>query len=362
MTDIVLLTLKEGAKLRVRPATTADNEKLIAIEQLTPQGGQIQLVSERKDYFFRAKKFADPIFLVAEDEDEGMVLGIMGVGPVAVKLNGETRRAGLIFDWRANPLAQKGLQRFMFRLWQAAHSEITRMDLDFLFGYVKEDNERSMSIVTRYGAQIVESKDFLTMPVHARFSRHREAVDMVKFAPRLDEEQEREAVESRFGSLDLFPDRAQREATQEQRKRYLFGKFSYKGSSVKVWDTSEEYTNRVLNIPRIFKLARPIFRAGSKLLPLPHIPNLGEEIKVWQLFDLVLDASADLDPLLEKVRQAAVAKGIHYLVAALGAEDSEYAQLAKKAWVRPRYHLFFMPLKEGVPLPKPPTYLDVSYL
>ena len=46
--------------------------------------------------------------------------------------------------------------------------------------------------------------------------------------------------------------------------------------------------------------------AGSKLLPLPHIPDLGEEIKVWQLFDLVLEDPADLDRLRERGRQAAV--------------------------------------------------------
>lgn len=169
--------------MRVRPATAADNEKLIAIEQLTPQGGQIQLVSERKDYFFRAKKFADPIVLVAEDEEEDMILGIMAVGPVELKLHGKTLRGGLVFDWRSNPMAQKGLPRHMLRLWQAAHKEIIRRDLDFLFGYVKEDNFRSMSIITRYGAEVVESKDFLTMPVHARFCRRRSEVDKVAFTP-----------------------------------------------------------------------------------------------------------------------------------------------------------------------------------
>ncbi len=348
--------------MHVRPATAADNEKLIAIEQMTPQGGQIQLVSERKDYFFRAKKFADPIFLVAEDEEEGMILGIMGVGPVVVRLNNETRRAGLVFDWRSNPMAQKGLPRHMLRLWQAARKEIILRDLDFLFGYVKEDNERSMSIITRFGAQVVETKDFLTMPVHARFCRSKSEVDQVVFTPHPSEEQDWAALESNFGGLGLFPDRAQREATHQQRERYLFGKFSCRGSSVKVWDTSGEYTNRVLNIPRIFKVVRPIFRMGSKLLPLPHIPNLGEEIKVWQLFDLVLDKPADLNPILEKVRRAAVDKGIHYLVVTLSQGEKGYEQVAKKAWVKPRYHLFAMPLKEDVPLPKPPTYFDVSFL
>lgn len=348
--------------MRVRPATAADNEKLIAIEQLTPQGGQIQLVSERKDYFFRAKKFADPIVLVAEEEEEDMILGIMAVGPVELKLHGKTLRGGLVFDWRSNPMAQKGLPRHMLRLWQAAHKEIIRRDLDFLFGYVKEDNFRSMSIITRYGAEVVESKDFLTMPVHARFCRRRSEVDKVAFTPKPEEEKERAALARAFGELDLFPDWTQRDATREQRDRYLFGKFSYKGSSVKVWDTTGEYTQRVLNIPKLFKVVRPIVQAGSRLLPLPHIPNLGEELRVWQLFDLVLDQGEDLNPLLEKVRQAAVANNIHYLVICLGAEEKGYELVAKKAWVKPQYQLFFMPLKEGIPMPNTPTYFDVSFL
>ena len=70
--------------MHVRVATAEDNTKLIAIEQLTPQGEQIKLVSERKDYFIRAKKFEEPILLVAEDEAQGNILGIMGIGPVNV--------------------------------------------------------------------------------------------------------------------------------------------------------------------------------------------------------------------------------------------------------------------------------------
>lgn len=42
--------------MRIRAAAAEDNPKLIAIEQLTPQGGQIQLASERKDYFFSSEE------------------------------------------------------------------------------------------------------------------------------------------------------------------------------------------------------------------------------------------------------------------------------------------------------------------
>lgn len=348
--------------MRVREATAEDNAKLIAIEQLTPQGGQIQLVSERKDYFFRAKKFADPILLVAEDKEQDQILGIMGVGPVAVKLREKIIRGGFIFDWRSNPLAQTGLPRHMLRLWQAAQREISRQNLQFVFGYVKEDNERSLSILTRYGAKVVETKEFLTMPVHASFSRDKSEVAEVGFTRNLDLEKERAGLQDNFGHLDLFPKQSQSTTPEEQKKRYLFGKFSYGNSSLKVWDTNAEYSQRVLNMPLLYKLVRPLFQVGGKVFPLPHIPNLGDEIKVWQLYDLILDQPDDLYYLLERVRLAALENNANYLVACMGTGDKGYALVEKKAWVRPKYHVIFLPTQEGLALPQAPTYFDVSYL
>jgi hypothetical protein len=114
-------------------------------------------------------------------------------------------------------------------------------------------------------------------------------------------------------------------------------------------------------MPLLYKLARPVFGAASRVVPLPRIPKLGDEIKVWQLYDLVLNQTEDLPYLLEKVRLAAIENGIDYLVICMNAKDPGFDQVAKKAWVRLKYHLFFVPM-EDIPLPKAPTYFDVTYL
>ncbi len=344
--------------MHIRAASAEDNAKLIAIEQLTPQGQQIKLVSERKDYLIRAKKFEEPILLVAEDEAPGDILGIMGVGPVSVRLRGQAVRGGLIFDWRSNPLTQKGLPRHMLRLWQAAQAEISRQDLKFIFGYVKEDNERSIAVLTKFGAHVVETREFLTMPVHASFCRARDVVGKVDVAGTVDSEQEWALLQSHFGSLDFFPTSSQTASLQEQ---YMSGNFSCGKSSIKVWDTNADYSQRVLNIPLLYKLARPAFRIGSKLFPLPHIPNIGEEVRVWQLYDLVLDQPGDLPYLLERIRLAALENNVHYLVICMNSKERGYEQINKKALVRLKYFLFFLPLTE-LPMPQEPTYFDVTHL
>lgn len=344
--------------MHVRAATAGDNAKLIAIEQLTPQGEQVKLVSERQDYFIRANKFEKPILLVAEDEAQGDILGIMGVGPVSVKLGGESIRGGFIFDWRSNPLTQKGLPRHMLRLWQAAQAEIARQDLKFIFGYVKEDNERSIGVLRKYGAQVVETKEFLTMPVHAKFCRDRDIMSKVSISRTVDSGQERSLLQSQFGTLDFFPESPQ---STSLRERYMFGKFAYGKSSIKVWDTNADYSQRVLNMPLLYKVARPAFKVCSRLIPLPHIPNIGEEVRAWQLYDLVFDRPDDLPYLLERVRLAALENNVSYLIICMNPKEKGYEQINKKAWVRLKYLLFFLPLIE-LPTPREPTYFDVAYL
>jgi len=347
--------------VQVRAATAKDNARLIAIEHMTPQGEQIKLVSERKDYFVRAKKFDQPILLVAEDEAQEAILGVMGVGPVSVRLGGEVVRGGFIFDWRSNPLAQQGLPRHMLRLWQGVQKEIARQELQFVFGYVKADNERTLGLLHKFGAKKVDEKEFLTMPVHARFSRDQARVSQVLLTRTIDPQREAAILREKYGNLDFFSEISQSADLMQQRQDYLFGKLSYEKSSVKIWDTNAEYTQRVLNMPLVYKVLRPAVHAASKIVSLPRIPRLGDEIRVWQLYDLILDQPDHLFYLLERARLAAKENNIDYLVICMSTGDGGYEQAASKAWVRLKYHVIFVPMTE-LPMPKAPTYFDVSYL
>ncbi|HHT68041.1 MAG TPA: hypothetical protein GXZ85_02145 [Firmicutes bacterium] len=47
-------------------------------------------------------------------------------------------------------------------------------------------------------------------------------------------------------------------------------------------------------MPWYYKAARPVFRVGSAIVPLPKIPKLGDDIRVRQLHDLILDKPEDL--------------------------------------------------------------------
>ena len=161
--------------------------------------------------------------------------------------------------------------------------------------------------------------------------------------------------------MDLLSEPSQVTFLTMQRERYLFGKFTYGKSAVKIWDTNADYSQRVLNMPLLYKMARPVFAVGSRFFPLPNIPKLGDEIRVWQLYDLILDQAGDLNCLLEGVRQAAIENNVDYLVICLNSKDNGYEQIVKKAWIQLNYLLFFLPMTE-LSLPQEPTYFDVTYL
>ncbi len=344
--------------LIIREAQEKDNEQLISMELKAPQGETIQLVTERKDYFYRAKKFKDPVLLVAEDDETGKILAIMGVGPLNMNLRGKNTKGGFIFDWRSNPEEIKGMQRPIFRLWQALTAHMEQLNLDFIFGYVKEDNIRSMKILTRAGTKVTGDKTFLTIPLHKKLSRN---IENVKFSRKVNFASDYKKVKKVYGTHDLFPAKPDMQLLQNIYNKLVYGNFSYGNSSIKVWDNSAEFNFRVLNIPTLFKLARPFMNLLAPILPVPRVPGKGGTLKQWFLFDLLLDKEKDLPPIMEKIRLEAKKKGIDFLIYCQD-NDQPVEYLEKISWLKVPYKVLFMPLNKGVPLPQNPTYHNPIFL
>lgn len=340
----------------IREAQAKDNEKLIAMEKKSAQGSLIRLSTERKDFFYRAKKFQEPIFLVAEDDNSTELLGAMGVGPVDIRIKGKYYRGGYIFDWRSNPLT-KGLGRGMLRIWQALQTHLETNNIDFIFGYVKEDNLRSMKIATRSGCQIIGEKQFFIMPTHRKFASNIKGVNSEK---EIDVTQDIEEKERHFKDFDLFPYPNHQQITNNYQS-FLKSKISYQDSAMKIWDSSSEYRFRVLKIPPLFNVVRPAFSLIAPLISVPRIPKKDSLVNMWFLFDLTCNSEQDLAIMLEKTRRLAQKDNIDLLVYVHDVAEKEYPLIRKRSWINFKYKLLFMNIN-NVPLPQSPTYYDISYI
>lgn len=341
----------------IRPAREEDNEQLKQLEASAIQGEKLQLVTEREDYFFRAKKFNDPLLYVAEEEGTGNIQAVMGVGPVRTNFNGALKWGGYIFDLRANP-RNKGLNRAVFRIWQVVREEIKKRELDFIFGFVKEDNFRSLNIMRKAGAEEVGEKVFYVLPVHKAWTK---SVEKGKLIKEFDIDKEYTEYKNRWEHRNFFPVYEDLKNLKENYSNYLYGMVACNASSLKIWDTSFTYGYRVIKVPPVFNFMRPFFKGLSPFFSLPSIPSPGEKIKNWFLFDLNLSEKEDLPCLLEYTRQKARENEIDFLIYVRDKNDPGYSFLEKQAWLKFNYKAIFMPIND-LPSPEGSCYYDVTFL
>ena len=166
----------------VREAVRADDAALLRIESASSQGDKLGLAEDRFSFFHRADRFERSIVLVGENERTGALLGVMAASIVRVRIRGEYRTAAYMFDLRNNPDASGGLSKALFVIWKHLERRLKDEGVELLFGYVKKDNSRSLSIVQRMGATSRGMVSHFTIPVlppqgrarhHQRRSPHR---------------------------------------------------------------------------------------------------------------------------------------------------------------------------------------------
>lgn len=171
--------------------------------------------------------------MIDEAQPSGMIRGVMGIGPVRVTLNGQPANGGLLFDWRSNSKVNSGLDRHMYHLWQAVKKEAISRRIDFVFGHVKEDNQRSLHILTRSGARIVDTIDFPTLPVHRAYCSKRSLVG-VKVETTFDARHEWSLVRSRLKGHSLLPEPDPTQRSQQLMDQYVPAVLRRSASSLKI--------------------------------------------------------------------------------------------------------------------------------
>ena len=221
---------------RIREATPADNEALLGLEAESPQGTGISILIDREDYFYRSRLHDRAKVLIAEEK--GKLVGIMAFAIKDVLLDGQEDRAAYFFDLRGEATYRRSMKRGLFRLWKAVLAELEAADAAFIYGHVKADNNDSMNISTKMGAQVAASFDILSLPTLPG-----QATPLDNHLDRLDDEVEhlKELVKDRSLRPMVFDDAYKRGAELG----YLRGIFRLEdegsAAQLSVWDLSSIY-------------------------------------------------------------------------------------------------------------------------
>lgn len=337
----------------VRPAEARDNDALCCMEEKSVQGTQIKLTVRRRDYFFRAKHFRDSVLMVAEDN--GVLLGVMGMAFLRLRVGGTFHKGALIFDWRANPeISDRGLNPVMGRIWLALDAVARDRGVEFLFGLVKKDNERSKRILSRGGAQYVGTRKFYLFPV----TRRRRVAAGVGVLDDYDFAEDRRLVAEHYRDYDLVPDWESGEEVLS--RKYCRGLIRCGQTSIRLWDSSADYQKIAVSIPWYYSAARPVVQALRTFLPLPRIPAPGDVVRTWDVYDPIVHSQRELLEVMRAANNLAMEADADYLVVTADTREEELTVFGKRAIISLEYEILFKSLVEMPAITK--TYCDIRWL
>jgi len=341
---------------RIREATREDNDALLQLEAVSPQGTGISIIIDRDDYFYRSRLHEDSKVLIAEEDAK--LVGIMAYAIKEVLIKGERERVAYFYDLRGEASYRRSMKRGLLRLWRTALQGMEEAGASFIYGQVKTDNSDSMNISTKVGAQPISSFDILALP-----TLRGQAPDLDPHLDTLGEEIER--LSSIVGERNLKPCDFHAPYLRGAELGYLRGIFRIeRGDSmaqVSAWDLTNIYRGRVLRMPLSLRMLASVLNPLSTILPAPRIPRVGDRLRYLQLFDPVCRGKKGtklLRDLMRQLQKVAYPDGIDILTLFIYTDDP----LARAPRFFPEkvlhYNTMALPLC-GTELPKPPLYLDI---
>jgi len=341
---------------RIREAAPDDNEALLQLEAQSPQGTGISILIDRDDYFYRSRLHDRSKVLIAEED--GRIVGIMAYAIKDIFLDGREDRAAYFFDLRGEASYRRSMKRGLFRLWKTVLADIEDAGAAFIYGHVKADNNNSMNITTKMGAQIAASFDILSLP-----SLPGKPLPLTDHLSSLEEEVGR--LEARIGIRSLRPCAFHEAYRRGAELGYLRGIFRLEdndsSAQVSAWDLSKIYRGRVLHMPFSLRLLGIFLNPLARTLPLPRVPKAGQQLSYMQLFDPVCqgrDGVHLLKQLIQRLRRKAHHEGID-LLTLFAYRDDPLVRLPRFFPEKIlHYHTMVRPLRSEK-LPSRPLYLDI---
>jgi hypothetical protein len=337
--------------IEIRKATIADNDALIALERACPQGANLSIASERKDYFVRAKFYGNQHTIVATAG--GVVVAVLAGTLKPLEVDGREVTGALLYDFRLHPDYRRALGGvFVVRAWNQMEAWARESGADFIYGFVKTDNHIMRGFFDRKGYS-----DAGRMVIASRAVFRRKAV---RFAaaetPRPGGDYTKEFLGT-YGDRPLFP--VPFRDAPISKSMSDTGLFSYfrvedggSSASAGLLRVSEALAMRVLKIPAYYRVARSVARALSPLVKLPSIPRPGETITYHIPFLPTLTGPRGPElwkDLLARFNNRALDAGCTLLTCAYADGDPILSAYGRGAINRIEYILGYKPLTTGLP-------------
>ncbi len=284
--------------LDIRPYEERDDAEALELERCLAKGGGFRLSLRRSRFARRAENFDEHEILVARHQ--GRLVGTIAVAFKDMLVHGRPVRGATTFDLRVHPeLHRQGVGAQL----SAAAADLVRGRADLGYSYVLDDQAAVAELAGRVGQPQPGGYQVLVAPTSV------EGEVGVTVRP-VDLSTVHESNLACRPPYDLYTDPRVGGRLDGHVGSWLVEEDD-EVAGYSAWDNREIMAEVVEHLPAGFSaLARFASWGPVAHLHLPHLPQPGEQLRTWTLFDVHATgpaiARAMLFQVLEEARQAGI--------------------------------------------------------
>jgi len=287
-------------ELQIAEYSPRDDDEAVALERRCPQGGRLRLSFRRDAFRLRSELYAE--WQIWTARIGGRLVGVTASAIKTAALSGEPLRAGFAYDLRVDPAWRgAGIAR---RLMTVAHEwAFERAELGYTYSVA--GNDVAERLISSFGASRAGGYEYLILPAWRELP--------CAEPDRIPVEDAYERHVAAEGPFDLHtpPDFPLMRAGHVRSWRTAAGRCE---ASCSAWNAGAILGETLETAPLEIRIARRLSRApGLQRLRWPRIPDDGEAIRSWYLYDVTAQSAAAARSLARAVARDALAAGVDWL-------------------------------------------------
>lgn len=286
--------------LQIAEYSSRDDEEAVALECRCPQGGRLRLSFRRESFRLRSEMYRE--WQIWTARVAGKLVGVTASAIKNAELSGRSLRAGFAYDLRVDPAWRgSGIAR---RMMAVAHAwAFERAELGYTYNVA--GNDLSAHLISSFGASPAGGYEYLILPAW------RELPSAAPSRIPAEEAYERHIVAEGPFDLHTPPDFPLMRAGHVRSWRTAAGR---REASCSAWNAAAVLGETLEAAPLEIRVARRLSRApGLRRLRWPRIPDDGEAIRSWYLYDVTAQSEAAARSLARAVARDALAAGVDWL-------------------------------------------------
>jgi ribosomal protein S18 acetylase RimI-like enzyme len=339
-------------KFLIRDYIPSDNQAVLRLEKRCPQGKELQISFHRRSFHKRSEMYSDYAILVGLYE--GKLVSVVAGAVKEILIDGKKIRAGYFYDLRVDP-DYRSLRTKIARKMCMHIAERISLKADLVYCMIAARNLRALHLIKRYyEAKVIIPFKFLVNPVYKK-RRTRGLIEVVHF------EEAHERFLGHNPNRDFYCSPNLKGLLGYVRSYRLESSSGEAGCSI--WSNKEILGERIENVPKKYEKIRSVLKVASLFMKTPHIPEKGESLDSWHLFDFYASTPASARKLFLHINNAALQHNKTYIHLPIQESEDFFPVLKKCCWkFSPVVDYFVLANGKELPRKNAKIYIDIRDL